>query len=292
MSTVPNNFLGLDKSLSTYATSRVAVLPIPYEATTSYGKGTRRGPAAMIKASQTVEFYDEELDHESMKDFGVATLKPLSFGKKKGAAAMDIIRKAVGRIVDDGKFPVCFGGEHTITSPIVRALHDRLGDDFSVLQIDAHSDLRDTYEGTPWSHACVMRRIYEFNRNIVQVGIRAQCREERDLIVTNRIDTFYAKDLLNDPAWTGKVVDRLRKRVFVTIDCDGFDPSIIPGTGTPEPGGLSWYETVAFLRSVFAQREILGFDIVELAPVRGQSHPDFALAKLAYKLMGYKFMGR
>lgn len=292
MSAVPNNFLGIEPSLSKYASARIAVLPIPYEATTSYGKGTRRGPAAIIKASQTVEFYDEELDRESVQSIGIATLKPIVFGRKKGSAAMELIRKAVGRIIDDGKFPVGLGGEHTITSPIVRAFHDRLGDDFSVLQIDAHSDLRDTYEGSPWSHACVMRRIYEFNRNIVQVGIRAQCTEERELIVRERIHTFYAKDIHRDPAWSGRALDHLKQKVFVTIDCDGFDPSIIPSTGTPEPGGLMWYETIDFLRRVFREREVIGFDIVELAPLRGLHHSDFTLAKLAYKLMGYRFSAR
>lgn len=286
----PDNFLGIDKPFSVYQQARAAVLPVPYEATTSYGKGTRRGPSAIIRASQTVEFYDDELDCDAFRSFGITTLKPLAFGKKRGVPAMSMIERAVARLIQDDKFPVCFGGEHTITSPIVRAFHRRWGDSLSVLQIDAHSDLRDTYEGTPWSHACVMRRIWEFNRNIVQVGIRAQCAEERAFIVENGIRTFYAADLVADAGWMDRVIRSLKGRVYVTIDCDGLDPSIIPATGTPEPGGLGWYETLQFLRRVFAEREVVGFDIVELAPIRGMLHSDFTLAKLAYKLMGYRFV--
>lgn len=289
MANVPNNFLGIEKQYSDYKTSKIAVLPIPYEATTSYGHGTKLGPNAIIKASQIVEYYDEELDQESFRKFGIVTLKPVNFGKKKGASAMALIEKAVDQILDHEKFPVCLGGEHTISSPIVKSFYKKLGDNFSVLQIDAHSDLRDSYEGSPWSHACVMRRIWEFNKNIVQVGIRAQCSEERELIVNNRIDTFYAKDL-QAAGWMERAISKLKDNVYVTIDCDGLDPSIIPATGTPEPGGLFWYESVKFLRQVFEQRKVIGFDVVELAPVKQFSHSDFTLAKLTYKLMGYAFM--
>ena len=289
MQKVPNNFLGLEKKYCDYATANIAILPLPYEATTSYGKGTKKGPAAIVAASQLVEFYDEELDRDSIQNFGVATLKPLVFKSHKGTQALNLIEKSVGKILDDGKIPVCFGGEHTVTSPITKAFHTRMGDDFSVLQLDAHSDLRETYGGTPYSHACVMKRIWDFNKNIVQIGIRAQCMEERQLIVQQAINTFYAKDLHHDAQWMDKAISKLKNKVYITIDCDGFDPSIIPATGTPEPGGLGWFETLEFLRKVCEQKTVIGFDIVELAPVKASPISDYNLAKLAYRLMGYMF---
>ncbi|MBL7958904.1 agmatinase [bacterium] len=287
MEKVPNNFLGIEKKYCEYATSNFAVLPVPYEATTSYGKGTRKGPSAIIAASQLVEFYDEELDQDSIYNFGVATLKPISFKSLKGSKALHLIEKSVGKILDDKKIPVCFGGEHTVTGPITRAFHARLGDSFSVLQLDAHSDLRETYSGTPFSHACVMKRIWDFNRNIVQIGIRAQCMEERQLILKHNIDTFYAKDIYNQTHWMEKAIGKLQDKVYITIDCDGFDPSIIPATGTPEPGGLGWFDTLEFLRKVSEQKTVIGFDIVELAPTKTSPISDYNLAKLAYRLMGY-----
>lgn len=288
MSHIPNNFLGLEKSYSDYRTARVAVLPLPYEATTSYGKGTRLGPAAIIRASQTVEMYDEELDEETFRRFGIATLPPVKFGNKRGAAAMDLIATRVRQILKDGKMPVCLGGEHTVSYGIVKAFTEREGD-FSVLQIDAHSDLRDSYEGTPWSHASVMKRIWEINPHIVQTAIRAQCREERAFIVKNRIHTFYDKDIHESADWIGRVLAALKERVYITVDCDGIDPAIIPATGTPEPGGLTWRETVALMRNVCREKTVIGFDVVELAPNKETHHSQDFLAKLAYKMMGYIF---
>lgn len=287
MEKVPNNFLGIEKKYCDYATAGFAVLPLPYEATTSYGKGTRKGPAAIIAASQLVEYYDEELDQDSILTFGVATLKPVAFKSAKGPKALSLIEKAVGKILDDGKIPVCLGGEHTVTGPIVKAFQTRFGGDFSVLQLDAHSDLRETYSGTPYSHACVMKRIWDFNKNIVQIGIRAQCMEERQLILEQGIQTFYAKDLHDNSDWMERAIGKLKEQVYITIDCDGFDPSIIPSTGTPEPGGLGWFETLEFLRKVSEQKTIIGFDIVELAPTPASPISDYNLAKLAYRLMGY-----
>ncbi len=289
MPPLARNFLGIEPVLSDYGKAKIAVLPIPYEATTSYGRGTRRGPQAIIDASRMVEYYDEEIDRETVRDFGVATLKPVVFKGRKGAAAMTLIQRRVAGILKDEKFPVCFGGEHTITSPIVRAVQDHIGPDFSILQIDAHSDLRETYEDSPLSHACVMKRIWDFNRNIVQIGIRAQSTEERDLIISNGIATFYAKDLPGDPDWKDKAIRQLKDRVYITIDCDGLDPTLVPATGTPEPGGLGWFDILDFMRRVFERRNVVGFDIVELSPVKGLHYVDYSLAKLAYRLMGYKY---
>lgn len=287
MTTAPNNFLGLTKQYSSYKNSKVVVVPVPYEATVSYGKGTRSGPRAIVAASKMVEYYDEELDRESFLEFGIHTMTSVNLGRRKGPAALGMIEKTVDRILQDGKFPFCLGGEHSITSPIVKAFHRHFGDSFSVLQIDAHSDLRETYSGTPWSHACVMKRIWEFHPDIVQVGIRAQCIEERQFIRDHAINTFYAKDMRHPKEWIIDVVRCLKSKVYITFDCDGLDPTIIPATGTPEPGGLSWDATLDLLRIVGRSREIIGCDIVELAPARNSPVSDYNLAKLAYRMMGY-----
>ncbi len=287
MEKVPDNFLGIENKFSDYKQARFAVLPIPYEATTSYGQGTRNGPAAIIRASHAVEYFDEDIDAETFRQFGIATLKPVSFGKLRHEKAMKKIADAAGKIIDDGKCPVGLGGEHTVTYGLVKAFMDRTGDDFSVLQIDAHSDLRESYEGTVWSHASVMKRIWDMNKNIVQIGIRAQSADERALIRNHQIDTFYAKDIAGRKGWIDDVLKKLKHRVYITIDCDGFDPSVIPATGTPEPGGLQWYETVDLMRAVCRQKSVIGFDVVELAPVRTSHHSEDSLAKLIYKMMGY-----
>lgn len=287
MEKVPDNFLGISKEYSDYTRARFAVLPVPYEATTSYGQGTKKGPAAIIGASHAVEYFDEELDAETFRQFGIATLKPVAFGKLWHEPAMKKITQAAGKIIDDGKCPVGLGGEHTLSFGLVKAFIDRIGDDFSVLQIDAHSDLRESYEGSVWSHASVMKRIWDLNKNIVQVGIRAQSVEERKLIKDHRINTFYAKDIVGRQGWIEEVVNKLKSKVYITIDCDGLDPSVIPATGTPEPGGLLWYETVNLMRTVCRSKNVIGFDVVELAPVRSSHHSEDTLAKLIYKIMGY-----
>ncbi len=287
MEKVPDNFLGIEKPFSDYQNARFAVIPVPYEATTSYGQGTKNGPAAIIRASHAVEYFDEELDAETFRRFGIATMKPVAFGGLRHEEAMKKITGIAGKVIDDGKCPVGLGGEHTLTFGLVKAFIERFGDDFSVLQIDAHSDLRESYEGSVWSHASVMKRIWDMNRNIVQVGIRAQCLDERKLIVKHKINTFYAKDICGKKGWIEKVVQRLKKKVYITIDCDGIDPSVIPATGTPEPGGLSWFETVGLMREVCRKKQVIGFDVVELAPVKTSHHSEDSLAKLIYKMMGY-----
>lgn len=287
MEKVPDNFLGIEKPFSDYDNARFAALPVPYEATTSYGKGTSKGPRALIRASQAVETYDEELDAETYRSFGIATLPPVKFGKLKHEKAMQRITDRIARLLNDGKCPVALGGEHTITYGIFRAFQHHYQGDFSVLQIDAHSDLRETYEGSPWSHACVMKRIWDIHKDIVQVGIRAQSADERRLIVENNIRTYYAKDICGRQGWIERVVSDLKEKVYITIDCDGLDPSVIPATGTPEPGGLSWFETIHLMHAVCTQRQVIGFDVVELAPVRSSHHSEDTLAKLIYKMMGY-----
>jgi len=290
----PENFLALPEQWSEFERSRVVVLPLPYEHTTSFGKGTASGPGAVLEASGQVELYDEELDTEiyTATD-GIATLRPVDF-RGKDAAAIESIRKQVFGLIDKGKTVVCIGGEHTISIGPARAFSERYPD-LSVLQLDAHSDLREEYEGNRYSHACVMARIYEFNKNIVQVGIRSQCREEADFIRQRKIDTFYAFDLKSRRygadryAWHDTVIGSLSENVYLSIDCDFFDPGLMPAVGTPEPDGFGWHETVTFLRRLSERRKIVGFDITELSPIPGLVHPQFVMAKLIYKLIGYIF---
>ena len=290
----PENFLALPKQWSGLEQSRVVVLPISYEHTTSFGKGTASGPESILEASGQVELYDEELDAEIYTETGgISTLKPMDTGGND-AVAVESIRKHVGDLIEKDKTVVCIGGEHTISIGAAHAHSDRYPD-LSVLQLDAHSDLREEYEGNRYSHACVMARIYEFNKNIVQVGIRSQCREEADFIRQKKIATFYAFDLkggrygAEHDAWHDAVIGSLREYVYLTIDCDFFDPGLMPAVGTPEPGGFGWHETVSFLRSLSEQRRIVGFDVTELSPIPGLIHPQFAAAKLIYKLIGYIF---
>jgi agmatinase len=292
----PDNFLALPKQWSGLEKSGVVVLPVPYEHTTSFGKGTASGPESILKASGQVELYDEELDTEIYTlTGGIATLKPMDPGKD--AVAVESIGKQVHDLTGKGKTVICIGGEHTISIGAVKA-HSEKYPDLSVLQLDAHSDLREKYEDNRYSHACVMARIYEFNKNIVQVGIRSQCKDEADFIRQNKINTFYAFDLKggrygsDQYAWHDAVISSLRENVYLTIDCDFFDPGLMPAVGTPEPGGFEWHETVSFLRSLSKRRRIVGFDITELSPIPGLIHPQFTMAKLIYKLTGYIFSSR
>ncbi|MDA8433782.1 MAG: agmatinase [Nitrospiraceae bacterium] len=289
----PRNFLALPEQWSGLQRSRVVVLPVPYERTTSFGKGTASGPEAIIEASGQVELYDEELDSEIYTATGgIATLEPIDPGGSD--AAVESIRRHVDGLIGQDKTVVCIGGEHTIAIGSARAHSDRYPD-LSVLQLDAHSDLREEYGGNRYSHACVMARVYEFSKDIVQVGIRSQCREEADFIRQHKIATFYAGDLKDGRygpdryAWHDAVIRSLRRNVYLTIDCDFFDPGLMPAVGTPEPGGFGWYETVSFLRRLAAQRKIVGLDITELSPIPGLIHPQFVMAKLIYKLIGYIF---
>jgi len=289
---VPNNFLGLPEEWSHPDRSRVVILPVPYEHTTSFGHGTCHGPASIIEASAQVELYDEELDAEIYRlTGGIATDDPLAqCGDDEDA--VEAIRKKVNDLISTGKIAVCLGGEHTVSIGAVKAYSEKYAD-LSVLQLDAHSDLRDAYEGNRYSHACVMARIYEFHSHIVQVGIRSQCRDEADFIKQKKINTFYAFDLKtrhNTPdrhAWHDAVIDSLKEKVYLTIDCDFFDPSLMPAVGTPEPGGFGWHESITFLRRLAQEKRIVGFDVTELSPITGLLHPQFMMAKLIYKLIGY-----
>jgi agmatinase len=287
------NFLALDREISSFETSRIVVLPAPYEHTVSYGGGTRRGPQAIIKASQYVEFYDEELDRELCEDVGIATLPPLRFGKTVHTKALDLITRTVSELLTLDKFVVTLGGEHTISQASIRP-HLEKYPDLSIVQFDAHSDLRESYQGSKYSHASVMARVCEYMNphRITQVGIRAQCIEEARYIREKGVRTFYAHQIRGAgvAGWQDMVLNTLTDHVYITFDVDGLDPSIMPSTGTPEPNGLFWAETMHLLRRIGEEKTIVGCDVVELAPAKGVSHPDLTAAKLAYKLMNYAFM--
>ncbi len=285
MSTTPNGFLALEPRYSVYDKAAFAVLPIPYDATTSYQTGARNGPRAIIHASHHVEEFDEELAGECY-DCGIATLDEIEPIVSGPEAMHEEIFKSSRRVVRDEKFLFSLGGDHSVTAPLVRAVmtkHKKL----SVLQIDAHADLRDRYHGSPLSHACVMRRVVELGATIVPVGIRCVAAEEHRFMKRSGINPVTARDCLFEDGWVDRVLDALGEKVYVTIDIDGFDPAYAPGTGTPEPGGLDWYQVVSLLRLVAAEKTIVAADIVEVAPIPGQVVTEFLAARLAYKLMAY-----
>jgi agmatinase len=284
---LPHNFLGLEPKHSEYKNAKVAILPLPYEATTSYGAGTKRGPAAIIKASQQVEFFDEELNLEPCQ-VGIATTKAPAFGKARGARAVKMIADSCRKLMNDDKFVIGLGGEHTVTPGMVQAMHEKYPG-LWVVQLDAHSDLRDEYAGSPYSHACAMARVNEFCP-LIGLGIRSGILGERErLKAPSRV--YYAHEMrqLGAAKWMEEIFNLLGTEVYLTIDLDFFNPAEMPAVGTPEPGGFGWYEALDFLRELFAKREVVGCDIVELMPLRSLTGPDFFAARLAYKLIGYKF---
>ncbi len=278
-----DNFLGLEPALADYRKARFACLPVPYDATTSFGVGTREGPRAIITASQQVELYDEELRRESIKA-GVATLDPISPDSRGPEPTMQRIHAAARKVVRDGKFLLTLGGEHSITSPLVKAVRNRYRD-LSVLQIDAHADLRDEYQGSPYSHAAVMRRVHDLKVAAVGVGIRNYSAEEARFIRKENKPIISARECRQSESWIGRAVGALSQHVYVTIDIDGFDPAYAPGTGTPEPGGLDWYQVADLLAAVARARTIVAADIVEVRPIPPNTVTEFLAAKLAYRLI-------
>jgi len=283
-----DNFLGIaEPELFEYKSSSFVIQQVPYEHTSSYLQGSAKGPSAIVEASQFVEFYDEELDQETYKLGGIATLPEMEFGDNVDAEAIDQITAATSKLIADGKFVISLGAEHTVTLGFVKA-HLNKFPGISVLQIDAHSDLRYSYHDNIYSHASVMARVHELDVNLVQVGIRAQCKEEADLIkYSTNIHTFYAHQVRRDENWMEEALAALGDEVYISIDADGFDPSVVPAVGTAEPNGLFWHETLQFLELVASKRRIVGFDVVEIAPRDGDILSEFTMAKLVYRLLGY-----
>jgi agmatinase len=265
--------------------SRVAVMPVPYDGTTSFMAGTRYGPHAILTASRQVEFYDRELDLDVAEKLGLHTLPEMEPDMGSAELTVKRVEEMSDGVLKKGKFPVLFGGEHSVSVGLVASLAKR-HKELSVLQIDAHADLRDEYEGTKFNHACAMRRIREHVGVASQVGIRSICRDELEYIEKAKLGEYIHWGAEFDEK---KVVSQLTDAVYVSIDLDGFDPSDCPGVGTPEPGGLKWAQVLRLLRSVAEHKKIVGFDVVELLPIPNTVQSEFFAAKLAYKLLGYSF---
>lgn len=267
-------FLDLDPKYYDYQNAKFVVLPVPYEKTTTYGKGTKHGPAAILTASQKLETFDEKLKFEPYLKTGIHTTKPIHISH---------ISSHVSEILNDNKIPVVLGGEHSISPHVVKECSEKYKD-LSVLQFDAHADLRDSYQGSKNNHACPMRRILEICP-AVQVGIRSISKEEHAFAEeSGQLKKIHWAEKIE---LVEKIENQLSKNIYITIDVDVFDPSLIPATGTPEPGGMFWYEVIDILSRVCRDKNIVGFDVVELAPIKGMHAPDFSIAKLVYKIMGY-----
>jgi agmatinase len=266
--------------------SRVVILPIPVDRTTSYVPGTRNGPREILLASSHMELWDDELGVD-VHPVGLCTLPEMELPFGELDPLMEEIKRVATELFAREKFVVALGGEHSITPPLVAAAAAKHRG-VHVLQIDAHADLRDIYMGTRHNHACAMRRTLD-HASITQVGIRSLSTEEAEAIPRLRTTIFYDSVMRRDPAWVDRVVESLGDPVYITIDVDGMDPAIMPATGTPEPGGLSWYEMLELLRATVERREVVGCDVVELSPLPGVIAPNFLCAKLIYKILTYRF---
>jgi agmatinase len=295
----PRTFLGLPSELSAFEAARVVLVPVPYDATTSYRAGTRDGARAIIDASSQLELYDADLDCEPA-EVGIHTADPLEPDFSSPARMIARVREATAAILAAGKLPFLLGGEHSLTSGAVAACQERYPD-LGVLHLDAHADLRDEYHGTPYSHACAMRRVVDLGCSLTSVGIRSLSIEEavyRRGPAAAPIVTVPADEIARaryetarlDALWD-RVVASLPETIYITVDLDVFDPSLMEAVGTPEPGGLDWWEATGLLRRACAARRVVGADIVELAPAEGPESCAFAAAKLTYTLIGYATAG-
>lgn len=278
------NFAGLSPPLSDLDTARVVILPIPYDSTTDWRCGARDGPMAIIDASQYLEFYDHELDGEPCRA-GIHTLPELQPSMRGPEETIKRVHRAAGELVRRGKFVVMLGGEHSVTLGMVTAFKERFPH-LSVLQLDAHADLRDEYEDSRYSHACVMRRVVECCP-IVQVGIRSLSLEEHLFMEERKTCAFFAQEHPLEQSAVDEIVSALSPDVYITVDLDVLDPSIMSAVGTPEPGGMGWHEVLRLLRHVAKNRHVVGCDLVELCPDEGPWSCAFLAARLAYKLIGY-----
>jgi agmatinase len=286
---LPMNFGGIDEEeYSSFDSARIVVLPVSYEGTVSYGTGTGAGAMAIVDASRNMELYEEETDSEVYK-IGIHTQKEF-LPRSTPDAMMSALYAHTKDLVQSGKFVCMLGGEHSVSGPVIKA-HAEHYHDMSVLQIDAHADLRDEYDGTPHSHASIMARVVKDMRiPSVQVGIRSISAEEaRSLDSGLPTKIFWAKDIVGRTHWIDEAVNSLTENVYLTIDIDGLDPSIVPTTGTPEPGGLGWYETLTLIRKLAEKKRIIGMDLVEYSYFENYDSPAFLCAKLVYKSLAYIF---
>jgi agmatinase len=278
-------YAGIPQKYAALETSKIVLIPVPYDGTSTWQKGADKGPKAFLNASENMELYDIETETEVYTQ-GIFLEEPIVENASPEAVVEAVHAKTKEHILRN-KFVTIFGGEHSISIGTIRAFNECF-DNLSVLHIDAHADLRSEYEGSKCNHACAVYEASE-TTNLVQVGIRSMDAAETTVLNTDK--TWFAQDMATDEYWMDKVIEALGENVFITFDLDAFDPSIMPSTGTPEPGGLLWYETLEFLKQVFAEKNVVGFDIVELCPNEVNKAPDFLAAKLYYKMLTYKFYG-
>jgi len=278
----PNNFGALPNEMTNYQKCKIVILPIPYDATTTYKPGTRDGPKAIIDASRYLELYDEE-NNTNHSTEGICTLSELEItdDTKK---LMERITEATTKLIEDGKKIITLGGEHSISYGVIKA-HTQKNPNITVLHIDAHADMRDYNNENQYNHACVARRISELCK-ITSIGIRSLSQEEKQYHQNKKIPVFYAEEMRKNNNWMQQTINTLTQDVYITLDLDALDTSIMPSTGTPQPGGLTWYQITDFFKLLATQRNIIGFDITELAPNPTNHAPDFLAAKLTYKMLG------
>jgi agmatinase len=279
-------YAGIPQEYGKLSTSKIVIIPVPYDGTSTWQKGADKGPQAFLDASENMELYDIETESEVYKE-GIFLADAITENSSP-EAMVEEVHQITKKYINRNKFVTAFGGEHSISIGTIRAFNERF-DNLTVLHIDAHADLRKEYKGSKCNHACA---VYEANQNtnLVQVGIRSMDISEKRTM--NRDKVFFAQDMAVSADWMEDVVDQLTKNVFITFDLDALDPSIMPSTGTPEPGGLLYYETLEFLKLVFDQKNVVGFDMVELCPNKNEKSSDFLAAKLFYKMLSYKFASK
>ncbi len=279
-----NNYAGIPDEFAQLEKAKVVLIPVPYDGGSTWGKGSDKGPQAFLDASKHLEWYDIETGTEVYQQ-GIY-LAPSVVGNGTGQGMVEAVHKTTKEYIKRNKFVTVLGGDHSISIGNIRAFNECF-DNLTVLHIDAHADLRKSYNGSAYNHACAVHEASQ-TTNLVQVGIRSMDAIEKTFMDEEK--TFFAHDMVNDEYWTDKVIDLMTDHVFITFDLDALDPSIMPSTGTPEPGGLFWYETLDFLKQVFAEKNVVGFDLMELCPNPGDKTADFLAAKLYYKMLSYKFM--
>lgn len=279
------NYAGIADEFAQLEKAKVILIPVPYDGTSTWGKGADKGPEAFLNASENMELYDIETDSEVYQQ-GIYLADAIT-EKSTPEAMVNMVHKTTKEYIKRNKFVTLFGGEHSISIGTIRAFNECF-DNLTVLHIDAHADMRESYESTKFNHACAVHESSQ-TTNLIQVGIRSMDTIEKTFMDDEK--TFFAHDMVNDEYWMDKVIDLMTDNVFITFDLDALDPSIMPSTGTPEPGGLFWYETLEFLKQVFTEKNVVGFDIVELCPNISDKSSDFLAAKLYYKMLSYKFMG-
>lgn len=279
-------YAGIPEEYAKLETSKIVLIPVPYDGTSTWQKGADKGPKAFLEASENMELYDIETDSEVFKN-GIYITEPISINATP-EAMVDAVHQETKKYIKKNKFVTIIGGEHSVSIGTIRAFNE-VFQSLTVLHIDAHADLRKSYDGSACNHACA---VYEASQstNLIQVGIRSMDIQEKTVMDFDK--TYFAHEMATDDTWMDSAIDQMTNNVFITFDLDAFDPSILPSTGTPEPGGLFWYETLEFLKEVFKEKNVVGFDIVELCPNENEKSSDFLAAKLYYKMLSYKFQNQ